>query len=261
MGRNVVLRLCRDLGREVSCHLALPMGGPPEVVKTHGQAHWGYLFPTWAVVGWKAALVLAPHLILLGTPHGSHIVGAFTPTIGRDACRCSCLTLHQSWCWYDPCWIGVHVGHPHYAAQRCMPNYHLCQWVRCFLTASSKEESCAWCGCAHTAVSLNAISPSMVLPSTIKRYAISCWGFSVSPHTPAQERAKSSDQVTSLTWNHDREGQISWDPHNIWVNSSHRLGSLEKCTVTHCRLLSVNKVSYLEGGSKQIPRGDTGQST
>ena len=73
-----------------------------------------------------------------------------------------------------------------------------------FLTTSSRERRHASCGCAHMTVSPNAISPSMVLPGTIKRYTISCWGFSASPHTPMQERAKSSDQVASLTWNHNR---------------------------------------------------------
>ena len=123
-----------------------------------------------------------------------------------------------------------------------------------FLTASSKEERHAWCGCAHTAASLNIISPSMVLPGMIKRYVISCWGFSASPHAPAQERAKSSDWVTSVTWNHDREGQISWDPHSIWVNFSIGWGLWQN--VHSCPLLLL---SVLEGGSKWIPGGDTGQ--
>ena len=35
--------------------------------------------------------------------------------------------------------------------------------------------------------------PLMVLPGTIKIYAISCWGFSMSPHTPVWKRAKSSE--------------------------------------------------------------------
>ena len=98
-----------------------------------------------------------------------------------------------------------------------------------FLTTSSKEKRHAWCCCAHTMASLNAISPLTILPSAIKRYATWHWGFSASSHAPVSERAKSSDQVTSFTWNHDREGQISWGPHSIWVNSFHRLGSLEKC--------------------------------
>ena len=55
-------------------------------------------------------------------------------------------------------------------------------------------------------------------------------GSSASHHAPTWERAKSSDWVTSFTWNCDREGLTSCDPQSIWVNSSHRLGSLEKCT-------------------------------
>ena len=46
-------------------------------------------------------------------PCGSHIAGAFTPAICVDVHRYPCLALHQSWHWYDPCWIGVHVGCPH----------------------------------------------------------------------------------------------------------------------------------------------------
>ena len=52
--------LCRDLGRKAPCHVALPVGGPPEAVKTPGQVHQGYSYPTWAVVGQRAALALAP---------------------------------------------------------------------------------------------------------------------------------------------------------------------------------------------------------
>ena len=64
-GRRVVLRLCRDLDRKASRHSALPVGGPLEVVKTHGQVCWGYSYPTWVVVGWRAPLALVLYNIIL----------------------------------------------------------------------------------------------------------------------------------------------------------------------------------------------------
>ena len=92
--------------------------GPPRVSISH-TGGWGTEHCTGSSSPFKPS----------GQLCSSHIAGPFAPAIGRDIHWCSCLVLHQSWCWYDPCWMGVHVGHTHWA-QRHMSNYHLCQWVR-----------------------------------------------------------------------------------------------------------------------------------
>ena len=161
-------------GHEASCYLALPMRGPPGVVKTHGQAHWGYSYSIWAVVGWRAALVLAPWLNPPDTPCGSHIAGAFVPAIGRDAHRCSCLALLLS----GPLgmaliWPSLDRGTCRTPSLSCMKAYAqlspMSMSRMSFLTASSKEGRHALCGCAHTVASLNAISPLNGLYQVLSR--------------------------------------------------------------------------------------------
>ena len=130
-----------------------------------------------------------------------------------------------------------------------------------FFTASSKEDTCAWCRCAHTVASPNAISPSMVFLGAIRRNAILPWGFSILPHAPAWESTNSSGCVISPTLNHVREGQMSWDPHSTWVNSSHQPGSLENAHNCLFLVVPATKENQLaRGGSKQIPGGDAGRS-
>ena len=91
--------------------------------------------------------------------------------------------------------------HPHWATWRYRPNHCLCQWVGWVsMLPHPKRRGVLGMG-APTLPPGWTLSPTMVLSSAIKRNTMSHLGFSMFPHAPAWERAKSSDQVTSLTWN------------------------------------------------------------
>ena len=135
-----------------------------------GHTTWSPHCRSLCTSSWQRCL----QALLLGAPS---IMVLIWPSLDRGTCRAPLLS-HK----------------------RCMPNYHLCQWVGWVsFTASSKEERHAWCGCAHTVASPNAISPSTVLPGAIKRNAMSHLGLSKSPHAPAHGRGLIA-QIESHLW-------------------------------------------------------------
>ena len=95
--------------------------------------------------------------------------------------------------------------------------------------------------------------------STIKRNAMSCWGFPTSPHTCTRERVFSCAFMIACTWKLFTTGQKSCEPHLTLMTISHKLALVErglKSPIVVCK--ERKRISQLAGSSTQMPGGDVG---
>ena len=86
----------------------------------------------------------------------------------------------------------------------------------------------AWLGYAHNAVRPKTLSHLVARLGTVKRNAMSCQGFSTSPHASARERLFSCAHVIAQTCKLSTNKQKLCNPHLAFGASSHKLVSVER---------------------------------